>query len=99
VRDRWVAAFGLGLLHGFGFSAALVDLGVPRGTLASSLFGFNLGVELGQLALVALLVPLAYAARRSAFYRGPALVAGSSATLSVALVWLAERALGVPILR
>jgi hypothetical protein len=42
VRDRWVAAFGLGLLHGFGFSAALVDLGVPRGTLASSLFGFNL---------------------------------------------------------
>ena len=61
-RDRWVVAFALGLLHGFGFSSVLAELGLPQGQLLAALFGFNAGVELGQLVLVALFVPLAFCA-------------------------------------
>ncbi len=51
--DRWLAAFALGLLHGFGFSATLTDLGLSRAALLPTLIGFNLGVEIGQAAVVA----------------------------------------------
>jgi hypothetical protein len=63
---RWLAAFAFGLLHGFGFAGALQDLGLPTSGLALSLAGFNIGVELGQLAIVAAFLPFAYccAARR-----------------------------------
>lgn len=54
-RWPWLVAFGFGLLHGFGFASALSDVGLPRQALALALLGFNLGVELGQLAVVACL--------------------------------------------
>lgn len=59
-----------------------------------SLLGFNLGVELGQLAIVAAFLPLAYALRWTPFYRRLIFVGGSLATLALALAWLVERALG-----
>jgi len=91
-EDRWLAAFVLGLLHGFGFSATLADLELPRADLALALFGFNAGVELGQAAVVAAFVPVAFAARRTFAYRRVALTAGSLAIAAVACVWLVERA-------
>jgi len=98
VREaRWIAAFAFGLVHGFGFAGALQDLGLPRGALALSLFGFNVGVEAGQLALVAVFLPLAYALRNTAIYRRVGLVAGSTAIAAVAAVWLVERAFDVPV--
>ena len=63
----WMVAFGFGLLHGFGFANALRDLGLRTGELAATLFGFNLGVELGQLAIVAVFLPLALCLRRLFF--------------------------------
>ncbi|MCL2449276.1 MAG: HupE/UreJ family protein [Polyangiaceae bacterium] len=96
--ERWAAAFALGLLHGFGFSAALMDLGLPRLNLALTLFGFNVGVEIGQMALVAVVVPLTYMARRAALYRRVGLVGGSLVIASVASVWFVERAFAVKIL-
>lgn len=51
-RWPWLAAAGFGLLHGLGFAAALGEIGLPRGALAWSLAWFNVGVELGQLAVV-----------------------------------------------
>ena len=51
-RSRWLVAFGFGLIHGFGFASVLQDLGLATNQLALSLLGFNLGVELGQLAIV-----------------------------------------------
>jgi hypothetical protein len=89
-RGRAGAAFALGLLHGFGFSGALVELGLPSGSFARALLGFNLGVELGQLAVVALFLPLAWALRRTAAYRA-ALVAASLAIFALAAVWSVER--------
>jgi hypothetical protein len=94
-RDRWTAAFALGLLHGFGFSASLMDLGLPRQNLLVTLFGFNAGVEIGQLCVVAAFVPLSYVARSTWVYRRAALVGGSVAIAGVAGVWLVERAFAV----
>lgn len=94
----WRAAFVLGLIHGFGFANVLRDLGLPGGALTRALVGFNLGVESGQLAIVALFLPLAFLLRRTRFYRWGLLGAGSSAVALVALVWLIERGLDLRLL-
>jgi uncharacterized membrane protein len=88
----------LGLMHGFGFSSTLMDLDLPRSNLVLTLFGFNAGVEIGQVAIVAVFVPLAYAARNRPAYRRYALLAGSTVIALLAMVWLAERALAVKII-
>jgi hypothetical protein len=85
------AAFAFGLLHGFGFASVLADLGLPQGAMALALAGFNVGVELGQLAIVAVFLPLAWLARDVRFYRQA--TTGASALIAlVAAVWLLERA-------
>lgn len=96
--DRWTAAFALGLMHGFGFSATLVDVGLTHGNLAVPLFGFNLGVEIGQLAIVAAFLALAYHLRTRRAYVRVALVGGSVAILAMATIWFVERAFVVSIL-
>ena len=94
-NGRWLAAFGFGLLHGFGFAGALHDLGLPAGSLALSLAGFNLGVEAGQLAIVLLFLPLAFALRSTWTYRRLVLGGGSIAIATIASVWLVERSFNV----
>jgi hypothetical protein len=89
---RWRIAFLFGLLHGFGFASVLADMGLPASARVLSLLAFNLGVELGQLAVVLAIMPLAYALRATAFYRRGVLPWGSSAIASLALVWLVQRA-------
>lgn len=90
---RWLIAFVFGLIHGFGFASVLADLGLPQETLVLSLVGFNLGVEIGQLAIVAVFLPAAFWLRSTGFYRQVIFLGGSLLTLVLALVWLAERAL------
>lgn len=91
---RWLMVSLFGLVHGFGFAGPLQDLGLEQGGLALPLLGFNLGVELGQLAIVALLLPVAIAVRRAPLYRR-ALVPGASAAVALlALAWTLERSLG-----
>ena len=63
IRHPWVVAFVFGLLHGFGFSSALTSAGLPRADLPFALLGFNIGVEIGQLAFVLLVVALERAFR------------------------------------
>ena len=63
-----------------------------------ALVGFNLGVEAGQLTLVALFLPLAFLLRGSWFYRRVVLLAGSLAIVAIALVWLLERALNLKLI-
>jgi len=96
-NGRWIAAFSFGLLHGFGFAGALHDLGLPAGSLALSLFGFNLGVEAGQLAIVVVFLPLAYLLRSTWVYRRMLFAGGSAAIAAIASVWLVERAFDVPL--
>lgn len=91
-RRLWMIAFLFGLIHGFGFASVLRDLGLPQANLLLALVGFNLGVEVGQLAIVASLIPIAFALRRSWFYRRLTLSAGSLLIVALACVWLVERA-------
>jgi HupE / UreJ protein len=97
-HGRWVAAFAFGLIHGFGFAGALRDLGLPSGSLALSLFGFNVGVELGQLAIVAVFLPAAFSLRGTWTYRRIVLAGASALIAAIAGVWLVERAFNVAIL-
>ena len=89
---RWMVAFGFGLIHGFGFAAVLTDLGLPQDSLLLSLVSFNIGVEIGQLAIVVSFLPLAYLLRRSWSYPRLVLTGGSLAVIAIALVWFTERA-------
>jgi hypothetical protein len=63
-KKPWLVAFAFGLVHGLGFAGALGELGLPHAALPKTLFAFNVGVEIGQLALVGLLVAVMVARRR-----------------------------------
>ncbi|NNG22863.1 HupE/UreJ family protein [Telluria aromaticivorans] len=97
-RGRAWFAFGFGLLHGFGFASVLAGLGLPQDALLLSLVGFNVGVELGQLAIVAAFLPVAYLLRNGLFYRRAIMVGGSSVIALLAGVWLAERVFDLSLL-
>ncbi len=88
---RWIMVALFGLAHGFGFAGPLQALGLQQGQLALPLLGFNLGVELGQLVVVALLLPLACALRDAPVYRFGVVRGGSAAIAGVAAVWMVER--------
>ena len=88
---RWVMAFVFGLIHGFGFASVLADLGLPKDALVLALVGFNVGVELGQLAIVAVFLPLAFWLRATRFYRVGVLKGGSVGVAILAAWWLVQR--------
>ena len=88
----WIVVFGFGLFHGFGFAGALEEMGLLREHLGLSLFGFNLGVELGQLAIVAVVFPLLFALRTLPAYRTLLLPAAAAAMIVVSTAWVLERA-------
>ena len=89
-------AAGFGLLHGLGFAGALQAAGLPSGAVPLALLGFNVGIEIGQLAFVALLLAAGAAARaalgaRSETLAHPARVASAYALGVVAAYWVFER--------
>jgi hypothetical protein len=96
---RWIMVSVFGLVHGLGFAGPLQDLGLRHGELMLPLLGFNLGVELGQLALVAVLLPLAIGLRGVRWYRLAVVGGGSMAVAGLALVWTLERSLELNLLR
>lgn len=93
-QKRWRLAFLFGLIHGFGFAFVLVDLGLPAQQLALALGGFNVGVELGQLAIVLSFMPLAMFLRHTAFYRWGVVVGGSLLIAAFGSAWLYSRLIG-----
>jgi HupE / UreJ protein len=97
-RRTWIAAFVFGLMHGFGFASVLTDLGLPPAGKLVGLFAFNVGVELGQLAIVAGLLPAFFLMRRSATYTQVALPAGSMVIMLIGCTWLLQRVTGMNII-
>jgi hypothetical protein len=92
---RVALVFGFGLLHGMGFAGVLSQLGLPRSEFLPALLCFNLGVELGQLAVIAgafLLIGLAF--RDKPWYRRRIVIPGSVAIAAVGLYWFVERVAG-----
>lgn len=90
-RWRWLLAFVFGLIHGFGFASALSDLTSGTDAQFVALVGFNLGVETGQLAIVAIFIPIAFLSRNSQYYQRGVLTGGSLIIASVAALWLCQR--------
>jgi hydrogenase/urease accessory protein HupE len=93
-RWPWLVAFAFGLLHGFGFASALSDVGLPQGDIPLALFAFNVGVECGQLAFVAVVLGASGLARRlrlGARVEQRAVRAAPYAIGSLAAFWFFER--------
>ena len=63
VDGRWRVTFAFGLIHGFGFAGALQEFGLPANAVVPALAAFNIGVEIGQVAIVSIVVPALIAAR------------------------------------
>ena len=95
---RALLAFAFGLVHGFGFASVLADLGLKESSKLWSLLGFNLGVEIGQLVLVAAFLPLAYKFSRYPIYKPIILKSCSLGIAGLATIWLMERAFDVSIM-
>ncbi len=92
---RVLVVSGFGLLHGLGFAGVLTELGLPREEFVTALIGFNVGVELGQLTVIALAF-LAVGAwfRQRDWYRARVTVPASLAIAAVGLFWTIERVIG-----
>lgn len=92
-RDwRVPIAFAFGLVHGFGFASVLSEVGLPREALAWSLFGFNVGVEAGQLVIVLLIAPvLGLLTRRTPELGARVVATGSLAIAAAGGFWFVER--------
>lgn len=88
---RVAVVFGFGLIHGLGFAGALVETGLPAAHFLAALAGFNVGVELGQIAVVALAFAIVGWFRDHAGYRRWVVVPGSVAIAAVAAVWTVQR--------
>ena len=87
---RWAVSFAFGLVHGFGFAGTLRELALPRPQLAFALLGFNVGVEIGQAAVVAGALPLLLLLRRTGWERR-VVVACSLTILVVGIFLIVER--------
>jgi hypothetical protein len=90
-RLRLPLAFGFGLVHGFGFANALREIDAAGSSLLPLLAGFNIGVEIAQLGLVALVLPLIYSMRATRWYAGAVLPLGSCALGAAGVVWMIQR--------
>ncbi len=93
----WLVVFGFGLFHGFGFAGALSDMGVLGEHLGLSLLGFNLGVEIGQVAIVMALFPVLFAVRNLHAYQKWALPVAAVGMILISSVWVVERTFDVDV--
>lgn len=93
----WLLAFGFGFIHGLGFASALSGLDLPAGAMAASLGGFNVGVEIGQEAVVLALMPIAFLIRRTRLYRLGVVRVGSAIIIFISTCWFIERVFDVSI--
>ncbi len=97
-RRLWLLAFGFGLIHGFGFANVLADLNLPATNLVNALVAFNIGVELGQLAIVAVLLPGLLLLAHRPLYARTALPVAAVMIAAIGTAWFVGRALDVEIL-
>lgn len=96
-KKDWYIAFGFGLFHGFGFASVLGDIGLKGEYLTLSLLGFNLGVELGQVAIICVVFPILYYMRKSRNF-SKVLVYGAVLLITISLYWMVERVFDIDLL-
>lgn len=97
VRE-WVIAFVFGLFHGFGFASVMADIGMQGEFMVLTVLAFNIGVELGQVAIIAVLFPILFLIRKQRWYVPVVVRLGSMFLIGLACIWLVERLFGIQIL-
>jgi hypothetical protein len=92
-HGRWMLTFAFGLIHGFGFASVLRDMGVGAraGGVAMPLFSFNLGVELGQIAVAAIVLPIIWQLRKREFFVQRGVPACSAIVAVAGTFWFVQR--------
>lgn len=90
-EKRWRITFPFGLIHGFGFAGALAEIDLPRAKVPLALVMFNLGVEVGQLGVVGVVLPLIMVLSRHKQFRTWGVRGGSAAIVVAGLVWFVAR--------
>lgn len=95
---RAVVTFFFGLIHGFGFAGVLGELNLPTVQFAWALFQFNLGIELGQLFIVAMAVSALFAFRRQSWYPWLVIRGGSAVAIVIGTLWFIDRTANLAIL-
>jgi hydrogenase/urease accessory protein HupE len=90
VNYRWLITFGFGLVHGFGFASALKELIIGKSNLLLSVVSFNMGVEMGQLMLFFVMLPILYLLKKQIGYR-IVTVGASTGVFVTGFAWLIER--------
>jgi len=95
---RVVVAFFFGLIHGFGFASVLAELNLPRADFVWALLQFNLGIEAGQLVIVAVVTTVLFALRRWPAYARVVIGGGSTVAIVIGTLWFIERTANVSIL-
>ncbi|TDI22614.1 MAG: HupE/UreJ family protein [Acidobacteria bacterium] len=91
---RVALVFGFGLLHGMGFAGVLSELGLPRSEFVTALLTFNLGVEGGQLTVIALAFGAVFQVQQQDWYRRWVVVPASLAIAATRIVWTVQRVIG-----
>jgi hydrogenase/urease accessory protein HupE len=87
----WAVAFSFGLVHGLGFASALIDIGLPQGDIPLALLMFNVGVEIGQLAFIALVLGVTELARMPAIVESRLRAVTAYGVGAVAAFWFIQR--------
>ncbi len=90
-KFRLLMVFGFGLIHGLGFAQRLIDERIPEGSLGSALLGFNVGVELGQLAVIGLAVAATFWIKDEEKYRRWVVIPASALIALAGIIWAIER--------
>ncbi len=90
-RSRWILVFVFGLIHGMGFAGVLSELDMPQQRFVPALLGFNVGVELGQLAVIAAAAACTAWFMKRSWYRRIVVIPASLAIAAVGLFWTVER--------
>lgn len=91
-KKEWLLAFGFGFIHGFGFANAMHEMNLQNTNFFSAVFGFNIGVELGQIVIVLVILPLIYILSVRAFYGKIVVPLLSFVVANIALLWAVDRA-------
>ncbi|MEY4635940.1 MAG: hypothetical protein RJA55_1738 [Acidobacteriota bacterium] len=90
---RLALVFGFGLLHGLGFAGVLRELGLPRGEFLTGLLAFNVGVEGGQLTVIAVAMLLVWPVVRRGWYRHRVVIPASLVIAAIGIYWTVTRVL------
>jgi len=88
---RWMLTFPFGLIHGFGFAGALKEIALPTAQVPLALVSFNLGVETGQILVLALVLPILFWLRRRPWFARQGVRSASSLVALSGLVWFFQR--------